>query len=154
MEVSTVTLKERLNEDMKTAMKEREAGKERLSVIRMVRSAIKYVEIERGHELSDEEVLEVLSREVKQRRDAILEYQKAGRADVVASLEREIDIVLGYMPKQLTAEEIRALAKEAVAQTGAKDAKEIGKVMGALMPKVKGKADGKLVNQIVRELLA
>ncbi len=149
-----MTLKERLNEDMKTAMKEREAGKERLSVIRLIRAAVKNLEIERGHELSDEEVLEVLAREVKQRRDAIIEYQKADRPDFVASLEREIEIVLGYMPKQMSADEIRALAKEVIAQTGVKDAKEIGKVMGVLMPKVKGKADGKLVNQIVRELLA
>ena len=149
-----MTLKERLNEDMKTARKEREAGKERLSVIRLIRAAVKNMEIERGHELSDEEVLEVLSREVKQRRDAILEYQKADRPDIVANLEREIEIVLAYMPKQMSADEIRALVKEVIAQTGAKDAKEIGKVMGALMPKVKGKADGKLVNQIVRELLA
>ncbi|MHB0886252.1 MAG: GatB/YqeY domain-containing protein [Bacillota bacterium] len=148
-----MTLKERLNEDMKTAMKEREAGKERLSVIRLIRAAVKNMEIERGHELSDEEVLEVLSREVKQRRDAVLEYQKAHRPDFVASLERETEIVLGYMPKQMTADEIRVLVKEVIAQTGVKDAKEIGKVMGALMPKVKGKADGKLVNQIVRELL-
>lgn len=148
-----MTLKERLNEDMKAAMKAREAGKERLGVIRLARAAIKNVEIDRGHELSDEEVLEVLAREVKQRRDAIIEYQKAGRPDTVAMLEREIAIVLEYMPRQMTADEIRALAAEVIAQTGAKDAKDIGKVMAGLMPKVKGKADGKLVNQIVRELL-
>ncbi len=148
-----MTLKERLNEDMKQAMKAREAGKERLSVIRLARAAIKYAEIDRRHELSDEEVLEVLAREVKQRRDAILEYQKANRPEAVAALEREMNIVLGYLPRQMSADEIRALAREVVAQVGARDGKDMGKVMGALMPKVKGRADGKLVNQIVRELL-
>jgi len=152
--VFPVTLKERLNEDMKEAMKAREAGRERLSVIRLVRAAIKNAEIDRGHELSDEEVLEVLAREVKQRREAILEYQKVDRPDAVAALEREIAIVLGYMPQQMTADEIRALAREVVDQVGARDGKDIGKVMGALMPRVRGRADGKLVNQIVRELLA
>lgn len=146
-------MKERLNEDMKQAMKAREAGKERLSVIRLARAAIKYAEIDRRHELSDEEVLEVLAREVKQRRDAILEYQKANRPEAVAALEREMNIVLGYLPRQMSADEIRALAREVVAQVGARDGKDMGKVMGALMPKVKGRADGKLVNQIVRELL-
>ena len=148
-----MTLKERLNEDMKQAMKAREAGKERLSVIRLARAAIKYAEIDRRHELSDEEVLEVLAREVKQRRDAILEYQKANRPEAVAALEREMNIVLGYLPRQMSADEIRALAREVVAQVGARDGKDMGKVMGALMPKVKGRADGKLVNQIGRELL-
>lgn len=148
-----MTLKDRLNEDMKTAMKAREAGKERLGVIRLARAAIKNAEIDRGHELSDEEVIEVLAREVKQRRGAILEYQKVGRSDVVATLEGDIRILLGYMPQQLTADEIRALAKEVIAQVGARDGKDIGKVMGGLMPKVRGRADGKLVNQIVRELL-
>ncbi|MHB8927877.1 MAG: GatB/YqeY domain-containing protein [Bacillota bacterium] len=148
-----MTLKERLNEDMKQAMKAREAGTERLSVIRLARAAIKYAEIDRRHELSDEEVLEVLAREVKQRRDAILEYQKANRPEAVAALEREMNIVLSYLPRQMSADEIRALAREVVAQVGARDGKDMGKVMGALMPKVKGRADGKLVNQIVRELL-
>ncbi|HEY3315976.1 MAG TPA: GatB/YqeY domain-containing protein [Bacillota bacterium] len=148
-----MTLKERLNEDMKSAMKAREEGKERLSVIRLARAAIKNAEIDRGHELSDEEVLEVLAREVKQRRDAIVEYQKAERPETVAALEREIAIVLGYMPQQMTPDEIRSLVVEIIAQVAAKEAKDIGKVMGALMPKVKGRADGKLVNQIVRETL-
>lgn len=148
-----MSLKDRLLDDMKTAMKEKESGKLRLSVIRMARAAIKNIEINKKHELNEEETIEVLAREVKQRRDSIDEYKKANRQDVVDTLTQEIDILLDYLPKQLTAEEIRTLVKEAVDATGAKEAKEMGKVMGVLMPKVKGKADGKLVNEIVREFL-
>lgn len=148
-----MSLKDRLLDDMKTAMKEKESGKQRLSVIRMARAAIKNIEINKKHELDDEETIEVLAREVKQRRDSIDEYKKAGRQEVVDTLTQEIEILMDYLPKQLSAEEIRTLVKEAVETTGAKEAKEMGKVMGVLMPKVKGKADGKLVNEIVREFL-
>lgn len=148
-----MSLKDKLLEDMKAAMKDKEGGKLRLSVIRMARAAIKNIEINKKHELNDEETIEVLAREVKQRRDSIDEYQKANRQDVVDTLTLEIEILLDYLPKQLTADEIRTLVKEAVETTGAKEAKEMGKVMGVLMPKVKGKADGKLVNEIVREFL-
>lgn len=148
-----MSLKERLMEDMKTAMKEREAGKTALSVIRMARATIKNTEIDKGHELNDDEVLEVLAREVKQRRDAIIEFDKARREDLVANLKAEIEVLMPYLPKQMTEEELRAVVQETVAQVGAQSAKDMGKVMGALMPKVKGKADGKLVNQIVRAIL-
>lgn len=148
-----MSLKDKLNEDMKVAMKAREEGKLRLSVIRMAKAAIKNIEIAKGKELSEEEIIEVLSREVKQRRDAIPEYQKGNRADVVDTLKLEINILMDYMPEQLSEEEIRAFVKEAIELSGAKEAKEMGKVMGVLMPKVKGKADGKLVNQIVKEFL-
>lgn len=148
-----MTLKERLEEDMKTAMKEREAGRERLSVIRLARAAIKNAEIDKMHALSDEEVLSVLVKEVKQRQDAIPDYVKAGRAEQVAALEREIVILRGYMPEQMGEEEVRRICRETIAQVGAKDQKDMGKVMGALMPKVRGKADGRLVNQVVKEML-
>lgn len=149
-----MSLKDKLNEDMKAAMKEKEAGKLRLSVIRMAKAAIKNIEIDKGKELSDEEVIDVLVREVKQRRDAMVEFEKGGRMDTVETLQKEVDILMDYLPEQLSADEIRSLVKEAVEITGAKEAKEMGKVMGVLMPKVKGKADGKLVNQIVREFLS
>lgn len=148
-----MSLKDRLWEDMKQAMKEKSAGKLRVSVIRLARAAIKNTEIAKGHELSDEETVEVLAREVKQRRDAIAEYQKVNREDVVKDLEAEIAILMEYLPQQLTADEIRALVQETVSAVGAKGPKDIGKVMAALMPKVKGRADGKQINQIVREEL-
>ena len=146
-------LKERLAEDMKQAMKDKEAGKLRLSVIRMVRASIKNIEIDRKVELDESGVLDVLAKEVKMRRDSLEEFQKANRADLVENLEREIEVLMAYLPKQLTEAEVRALVIEAVAVTGAAGPKDMGKVMAALMPKVKGCADGKLVNSLVKEQL-
>lgn len=148
-----MSLKEQLTEDMKQAMKAKEAGKLRLSVIRMVRSAIKNVEIDSKKELSEEGVLDIVSKEVKMRRDSMEEFKKADRQDLVDQLEQEIAILLPYLPQQLTEAEVRALVSEAVATSGAASPKDMGKVMALLMPKVKGRADGKLVNNIVRESL-
>jgi uncharacterized protein YqeY len=148
-----MSIKERLNEDMKQAMKDKEAGKLRLSVIRMVRASIKNVEIDRKKELNDEETLDVLAKEVKMRRDSLEEFKKGNRPDLVAGLEQEIDILMGYLPQQLSDEEVRALVAEAVALTGAAGPKDMGKVMSALMPKVKGRADGKTVNAMVKDAL-
>jgi uncharacterized protein YqeY len=146
-----MTLKGQLLEDMKTAMKSKEAL--RLSVIRLAKAAVMNLEIARGHELNDQEMIEVLAKEVKQRQDSIPEYEKAGRADIVETLRSEIKILQQYLPVQLSEDEIRELVKAAIAETGASSKKEMGKVMGALMPKTKGRADGKLVNQIVNSLL-
>lgn len=149
-----MSLKDKLMEDMKQAMKDKEAGKLRLSVIRMVRANIKNVEIDQKKELTDEEVLDVLTKEVKMRRDSIEEFRKGNRPDLVEGLENEIVILMQYLPEQLSETEVRNLVKEAVAQTQATSAKEMGKVMAVLMPKVKGRADGKMVNTIVREMLS
>jgi uncharacterized protein YqeY len=148
-----MSLKDKLTADMKLAMKAREAGKLSLSVIRMVRANIKYAEIELKQDLNDEQVLDVLSKEVKMRRDSMAEFAKGNRPDLVESLEREIEVLMHYLPEQLNEAEIRSLVKDAVIKSGASTAKEMGKVMGILMPSVKGKADGKLVNTIVREML-
>ena len=145
-----MSLKEKLANDMKEAMKAREAGKERLSVIRLVRGAIRQIEIDQRVELDDEGVLAVISKEVKQRRDSIEEFKKGGREDLIAQNEADIAILMEYLPAQLTEAEVKALVDEAVAAVGAKDPKDMGKVMKELMPKVKGKADGKLVNQLVK----
>ena len=145
-----MSLKEKLANDRKEAMKAREAGKERLSVIRLVRGAIRQIEIDQRVELDDEGVLAVISKEVKQRRDSIEEFKKGGREDLVAQNEADIAILMEYLPAQLTEAEVKALVDEAVAAVGAKDPKDMGKVMKELMPKVKGKADGKLVNQLVK----
>ena len=148
-----MSVKEKLVEDMKQAMKDREAGKLRLSVIRMVRASIKNVEIDRHHDLSEDETLEILAREVKMRRDALDEFAKGNRPDLVENLRKEIEILMDYLPLQLSEEAVRSLVLEAVKATNAVGPKEMGKVMAALMPKVKGRADGKLVNQLVREAL-
>ena len=146
-------LKEKLTADMKTAMKAREEGRQRLGVIRLVRGVIRQQEIDGQRELDDDAVLAVISKEVKQRRDSIEEFQKGGRTDLVRQNEEEIAILMDYLPQQMTEDEVRSAVTEAVAATGAAAPKDMGKVMKELMPKVKGRADGKLVNQIVRELL-
>lgn len=146
-------LKEKLTADMKEAMKAREAGRQRLGVIRLVRGVIRQQEIDGQRELDDDAVLAVISKEVKQRRDSIEEFQKGGRTDLVRQNEEEIAILMDYLPQLMTEDEVRSAVTEAVAATGAAAPKDMGKVMKELMPKVKGRADGKLVNQIVRELL-
>ena len=148
-----MSLKEKLANDMKEAMKAREAGKARLSVIRLVRSAVRQIEIDEKVELDDEGILAVISKEVKQRRDSIEEFKKGGREDLVAQNEADAAILMEYLPAQLSEAEVRALVDEAVAAVGAQGSKDMGKVMKELMPKVKGKADGKLVNQLVKEAL-
>jgi uncharacterized protein YqeY len=148
-----MSLKERLTEDMKQAMKSKEAGKLRLSVIRMVRANIKNVEIDSKQELSDDGVLDVVAKEVKMRRDSIEEFKKGNRPDLVENLEQEVAILMNYLPEQLSEAEVRTLVEQAVVEAKAVSPKDMGKVMAVLMPKVKGRADGKLVNTIVRELL-
>jgi uncharacterized protein YqeY len=148
-----MSLKERLTEDMKQAMKDKEAGKLRLSVIRMVRANIKNVEIDSKQELSDDEVLDVVSKEVKMRRDSMEEFKKGNRLDLVENLELEIEVLMKYLPEQLSETEVRTLVEQAVVEAKAVSPKDMGKVMAVLMPKVKGRTDGKLVNTIVREML-
>jgi len=146
-----MSLSERLNEDMKQAMKSQD--KFRLSVIRMIRSAIKNIEIEQKRALNDDEVIDILSREIKQRKDSLQEFDKAGRVDLAENVKVEIAIIGEYLPRQLSEEEIKVIVQETIQEVGASSKSEIGKVMGALMPKVKGRADGKLVNQWVQKLL-
>ena len=146
-----MSLKEQLTTDMKEAMKSHD--KDRLAVIRMVRGAIRQQEIDGQKELSDEDVIAVMSKEIKMRKDSIEEFKKGGREDLIAKTQAEIDVLMPYMPAQLSEDEVRELVKAAVAETGAATPKDMGKVMEALMPKVKGRADGKLVNTLVRSML-
>lgn len=147
-----MNLADRLNEDMKQAMK---AGdKFRLSTIRLVRASIKNQEIELRRPLDDSEVLQVVSRELKQRRDSLQDFQKAGRDDLVAQVSAEIEIISQYLPTQLTEEEIKQIVLQTIQETGASSKADMGKLMGVLMPKVKGRADGKLVNQLVQQFLS
>lgn len=145
-----MSLKEELLQDMKTAMKAKEAGKTALSVIRMVRSAIRNTEIDGKCELDDAGVGAVIAKEMKQRKESLAEFEKAGRQDLVDQTKAEIAVLEKYMPKQLSADEVRDIVTKAIAgQTGLK----MGDVMKLVMPQVKGKADGKVVSQIVREIL-
>ncbi|ADL07678.1 GatB/YqeY domain-containing protein [Thermosediminibacter oceani] len=146
-----MSIKDVLNEDMKRALKE--GQKERLSVIRMARAAIVNEEKNRMHELNDEEVIEVLAREVKKRRDAKEEYERLGRVDVAEELEREINILSSYLPLQLTEEELEEIVRQTIFEVGANSIKDMGRVMSAVLPRVKGRADGRAVNAIVKKLL-
>lgn len=142
---------ERLNQDMKQAMKDKATLK--LSVIRMVKAAITNEQINKGGNLSEDEELTILTRELKQRRESLHEFEKAGREDLVSKTQEEIEVLTAYLPTQLSEDELRQIVREAVAASGASSKKEMGKVMGLIMPKVKGKADGNLVQRIVSEEL-
>lgn len=136
---------------MKQAMKAKE--KDVLQVIRMIKASLQNEQIKLGRELTEEEDLTILAREMKQRRDSLAEFEKAGREDLVEKVKIEIAIVEGYLPVQLTEEEIRQIVLQAIEQTSATSSQSFGPVMGLVMPQVKGKADGAVVNAIVKELL-
>lgn len=136
---------------MKLAMKAKE--KNVLQVIRMIKASLQNDQIKLGRELNADEELTVLSREMKQRRDSLVEFQKANREDLVEKIEEEIAIVEKYLPAQLTDEEIRQIVKQAIQKVGATSNAAFGQVMGVVMPQVKGKADGNLVNETVKEEL-
>ncbi|HHY66887.1 MAG TPA: GatB/YqeY domain-containing protein [Alicyclobacillus sp.] len=146
-----MNVQDRLTDDMKRAMKEKD--KIRLSVIRMVRTALKNEEIERQRPLTEEETIQVLQRERKQRRESLQAAQQAGRTDLEAQAQREIAILEEYLPTPLSEEELRRLVEQTIAEVGAKGKADLGRVMAALMPKVKGRADGKAVNALVQESL-
>lgn len=146
-----MTLLEQLNQDMKTAMKNKE--KQKLSVIRMVKSSLQNEQIKIGHELSQDDALTILNRELKQRKDSLNEFEKANRDDLVSNLRDEIAILEQYMPEQLSEDELLDIVKATITEVGATSKADMGKVMGAIMPKVKGKADGSLVNRFVLQQL-
>ena len=148
-----MSLRATLSADMKQAMKDRQAGKQRLAVIRMAWAAIRNKEIDAKKELDDNEVCALLMKEVKQREDSITEFKKADRTDLVEANEQEIAILRKYLPEQLSDEDLKAMVQETIAATGAKTMKDMGKVMGAVMAKAKGRAEGGKISAFVRELL-
>lgn len=141
-----------LNEALKEAIKNKD--NQRRDVIRMTLSAIKQVEIDTRKELNGEEVMAVLQKEAKKRRETVAELQKAGREDQLTVESAELAVIESFLPRQLSADEVRAIAQEVIAQVGATSAKDTNKVMAPIMERVKGVADGKLVSQVVRELLS
>lgn len=146
-----MSLLETLNQDMKTAMKAKD--KTTLSVVRMLKSAVMNEQINLGHDLTNDEEVAVLSRELKQRKDSVAEFDKGGREDLSTQTKAEITVVEKYMPAQLSEDEVKQIVADTVAEVGAQSMADFGKVMGAVMPKLKGQADGKLVNQTVKGLL-
>jgi len=149
-----MNLKETISNDLKQAMLARDELK--VSTLRMLTSAIKYSEIARGgagSQASDEEVLSLVQKEIKQRQESIESFKLGKREDLVQKETQEMEILKSYLPPQLSVEEIRILVRDAVVSSGARSLAEMGKVMGILMPQIKGKANGTLVSQIVKEEL-
>jgi len=145
-------LKEQIPQDLKNALRNKRTLE--LSVLRMLQAALINKEIEnRKEELTDEGVIGVVGAEIKKRRDAAREFEKVNRPDAADQEKAEIEILMKYMPQQMSEDEIRAAVKNAIDQTQAQSMKDIGKVMKVLMPTVKGKADGQAVNKIVKEEL-
>lgn len=144
-------LKEKLMEDLKESMKSK--NKVRKDTITMVRAAIKQKEVDERITLTDEQILEIISKQLKEKRGAIEEFKKGSREDLVKLTESEMEILLEYLPKQLSEEEIEKIVRETIEEINATSMKDIGLVMKAVMPKVKGKTDGNIVNNIVKKVL-
>lgn len=147
-----MALEERLDNDLKKALKAGE--KEKVTVLRGLKSEIKYRRIDKGEELTDADVTAVLAGAAKKVKDSIEQFEKGGREDLVAKEKFGLDIIQDYLPEQLSEEKVRELVAEAIAETGADSPQKIGLVMKAVMPKLKGQADGKLVNRLAMEILA
>ncbi len=146
-----MSLKERLLDDLKAAMRHKD--KIRKDTIQMARSAMLQVEKDNKVTLDDDGIIEVIAKEVKKRRDSMPDYEKSGRQDLVDNLKIEIDVLLQYLPQQLTEVELEVIVKDVIQETGASSAKDIGKIMQSVLPKVKGRADGKMINQIAKKYL-
>ena len=145
-------IKETLMQDLKAAMKDKDTI--RKNTVTMIRSAILQFEKDNLTELDEEGVLEIIAKELKKRRDVLPEYEKSGRDDLIGDINREIEILLAYLPAQLTKEELEVIVSDAIAETGATSMKDMGKIMATVMPKTKGRADGKMINAIVKEKLS
>ena len=147
-----MSLVEKINEDMKVAMKSQD--KEKLSVIRMIKSAVQLAKIELKHELSDEEVVDVVAKQIKMRKDSIAEFSKAGRDDLVEQNQKEVDILNTYMPEQLSLEEVTKIIDEVFASVNPTFPKQMGLIMKEVNPKVRGKFDMGEVSKIIKDKLS
>ncbi|MDF2502845.1 MULTISPECIES: GatB/YqeY domain-containing protein [Clostridium] len=146
-----MSLKEKLQQDWKDALKGRDKFK--ANVISMAKAAILQIEKTNAVKLNDEEVIEVLAKEVKLRRDALLEFKKGKRQDLVDAADAEIEILMSYLPQQLTEDELKDIIKSATSEVGANSIKDMGKVMAAIIPKTKGRADNGMISRLVKEYL-
>lgn len=146
-----MTLKTKIDNDLNGALKAKNALK--VSTLRLVKSAIKNKEIDARGELKEDQLLQILSTMIKQRKESIEQFEKGGRNDLAAKEKEEIAFIEAYLPKQLSEAELAGLVQEAIAAVGAKGPQDMGKVMKALMPRVAGKADGKLLSELVRKKL-
>lgn len=144
-------LKEKLMADLKESMKEKNIL--RKNVVQMIRAAILQVEKDKQIELEDNQIVEIIAKESKKRKDSLEDYEKSGRQDLIEQIKEEIEIISEYLPKQLTKEEIVFIVKEVINETGASSIKEMGKVMKSAKEKIGAAADGKTINEVVKELL-
>ena len=151
IEGENVTLKERLMEDMKVSMRNKETLKK--SVITMIRASVKQKEVDDRVDLNDDDVIELIAKQLKQRKDALVEFEKAERDDLIAQTKAEIEILASYLPQQLTDEELEAVVRDAVAEVNAQSVKDMGKIMGKVMAVAKGRVDGKRINEMVKKVL-
>lgn len=146
-----MTLKQKLQEDLKTSMKNKDTL--RKSVITLIRSSIKQVEVDKRIELNDDDVIDIISKQLKQRNDSLEQFLDAGRKDLVEETRSEIEVLKEYLPQQLSEEELNEIVKQTISEVGATSMKDMGKIMSVIKPKTKGRADGKLINKLVKENL-
>ena len=146
-----MALKEQLQKDLVSAMRDKDTV--RKNVVQLIKAGVLQVEKDNKTTLDDEGVLAVIAKQLKQRRDSLPDYEKSGREDLIAQLKREMELLMEYLPAQLTHDELVEIVKDAIAKTGASSVKDMGKVMAAVMPQTRGRADGKEINQIARELM-
>lgn len=146
-----MSLKEQLAQDLKLSMKEKDIV--RKNTVQSIRAAILQYEKDNRTELNDDGVIEVVSKELKKRKDVLPDYEKSGRQELITQLNREIEIVMGYLPSQLSEDELDEIVKKAVESTGASTMKDMGKIMAAVMPQIKGRADGRAVNALAKKYL-
>lgn len=146
-----MSLKKNLADDLKAAMKDKDKIKK--DTIQMVRAAILQVEKDQKITLDDAEIIDVVARELKKRKDSLKEFEKAGRQDLIDNTNREVEVLTKYLPEQLSDEVLEQMVRESIVEVGAQSIKDMGKVMKIILPKVKGKADGSKVNALVRKIL-
>ena len=146
-----MSLKQKLQEDLKSSMKNKDAIKK--SVITLIRSSIKQYEVDNRVELQDDEIVDLIAKQLKQTRDSREEFAKAGRDDLVSKAEAEIEVLKEYLPQQLSEEELNEIVISTISELGATSMKDMKKIMTSIMPKVKGRADGKLINELVKKNL-
>ena len=146
-----MSIKETLAQDLKLSMKEKDLI--RKNTVQSIRAAILQVEKDNLKELDDDAIIDVIAKELKKRKDVLPDYEKSGREELITQLNREIEIVMGYLPSQLSEDELDEIVKNAVESTGASSMKDMGKIMAEVMPKIKGRADGKLVNELAKKYL-
>ena len=144
-------LKEKLLEDLKTSMKEKDEI--RKNTVQMIRAAILQVEKDKAIQLEDNQIIDIIAKEMKKRKDSLSDYEKSGREDLIEAVKKEMNIISAYLPKQLTKEELTEIIKQIINEVGATDIKDMGKVMKAAKEKIGASADGKSINEVVKELL-